>query len=118
MKNGDIAGLGAYCAEPGLISVVMEDDAKYLVMTDRGEEKARTGLTAETVFLRMDCNFETDTATFFYSPDDEAWTQLGGDFRRIYNLVHFMGNRVAIYSYATQSPGGYVDVDFFRYTRF
>jgi arabinoxylan arabinofuranohydrolase len=33
----------------------------------------------------------------------------------IYNLVHFMGNRFAIYNYATKTAGGYVDIDFFNY---
>jgi hypothetical protein len=28
-----------------------------------------------------------------------------------------MGNRFGIFNYATQTPGGYVDVDFFEYSR-
>ncbi|MDR1406787.1 MAG: glycoside hydrolase 43 family protein [Tannerella sp.] len=117
MKAGDVAGLGAFCAEPGLISVIREDDAKFIVMTDRGEEKARTPLTANTVFLRMDCDFTTDNATFYYSADNKNWTRLGPEFHMIYNLVHFMGNRFAIYNYATTTAGGYVDIDFFNYTK-
>lgn len=117
MKEGDVAGLGAYCAEPGLISVVMENGKKYLIMTDRGEEKERKELTQDHIYLRMDCDFNTDKANFFYSPDNKEWTGLGSEFRMIYNLVHFMGNRFAIYNYATQTPGGYVDIDFFEYAR-
>lgn len=117
MKNGDIAGLGAYCAEPGLISVVMENGEKHLVMTDRGEEKERKELTQNTIFLRMDCDFTTDIATFYYSLDNTDWIRLGTEFKMIYNLKHFMGNRFAIYNYATESPGGYVDIDFFAYSK-
>jgi arabinoxylan arabinofuranohydrolase len=117
MRNGDIAGLGAFCAEPGLIQVVMEEGRKSVVMTDRGEEKDRAALHANTVYLRMDCDFNTDTATFYYSPDNKNWTQLGTKFHMIYNLVHFMGNRFAIYNYATKEPGGYVDIDFFNYNK-
>lgn len=117
MKDGDIAGLGAYCAEPGLISVVMENDKKYIVMTDRNEEKARTELKQNIIYLRMDCDFNTDKADFFYSLDRKDWQKLGTEFKMIYNLVHFMGNRFAIYNYATKSAGGYVDVDFFEYSR-
>lgn len=117
MKDGDVAGLGAFCAEPGLISVVMENGKKYLIMTDRGEEKERKELTQNKVFLKMDCDFTTDNANFYYSLDNTAWMKLGTEFHMIYNLVHFMGNRFAIYNYATQTPGGYVDVDFFEYTK-
>lgn len=119
MKDGDVAGLGAYCAEPGLISVVMEGKKKYLVMTDRGEEKARVELKKKRVYLRMDCDFNpnVDKANFYYSQDNKKWTKLGTEFQMIYNLVHFMGNRFAIYNYATKSSGGFVDVDFFRYNR-
>ncbi|MDL2220986.1 glycoside hydrolase 43 family protein [Parabacteroides sp. OttesenSCG-928-N08] len=117
MKEGDVAGMGAFCAEPGLISVVMEGGEKQLVMTDRGEEKERKPLIKEQLFLRMDCDFTSDIATFFYSYDKTTWHRLGSDFKMIYNLVHFMGNRFAIYNYATQSPGGYVDIDRFEYMR-
>lgn len=117
MKDGDIAGLGAYCAEPGLISVVMEGNKKYLVMTDRDQEKARVDLSVDKIYLRMDCDFNTDNANFFYSVDKENWIQLGTEFHMIYNLKHFMGNRFAIYNYATKAAGGYVDVDYFEYAK-
>jgi arabinoxylan arabinofuranohydrolase len=117
MRSGDVAGLGAFCAEPGLISVVMEGDEKFIVMTDRGEEKGRAPLHGDAVYLRMSCDFSTDKATFHYNLDGKRWTQLGVEFHMIYNLVHFMGNRIAIYCYATEAPGGYVDVDFFSYTK-
>ncbi|MDR1557116.1 MAG: glycoside hydrolase 43 family protein [Tannerellaceae bacterium] len=117
MKEGDVAGLGAFCAEPGLISVRMESAGKFLVMTDRDEEKGRIRCTGNRVYLRMDCDFRTDKATFRYSFDQESWTRLGTEFRMIYNLVHFMGNRFAIYNYATKAAGGYVDIDFFNYIK-
>jgi arabinoxylan arabinofuranohydrolase len=119
MKEGDTAGLGAFCAEPGLLSVVMEADGrKSVVMTDRGVEKGRFALHSDTVYLRMDCDFRTDRATFYYRPADHAaWVQVGGEFQMIYNLVHFMGNRFALYNYATKTSGGYVDIDFFHYNK-
>jgi arabinoxylan arabinofuranohydrolase len=119
MKDGDIAGLGAYCSEPGLISVMMEGDKKFLVMTDRGTEKERVELNKKKVYLRLDCDFtiRKDIATFYYSFNNKDWTKLGEDFKMVFNLRHFMGNRFAIYNYATKTDGGYVDVDFFEYSR-
>jgi arabinoxylan arabinofuranohydrolase len=119
MKDGDIAGLSAYCADPGAISVNMQGDKKYLVMTDRGEEKERVELTGNVVYLRLDCDFNggADQAGFFYSLDNKEWMRLGTDFHMVFNLKHFMGNRFGIFNYATKAPGGYVDMDFFEYKR-
>jgi arabinoxylan arabinofuranohydrolase len=117
MKNGDVAGLGTFCSEPGLISVVMENGGKFIVMTDRGEEKARAPLTENTIYLHIDCDFNTDKANFYYSLNSQNRTPIGPEFQMIYNLAHFMGNRLAIYNYATKTTGGYVDVDFFNYTK-
>jgi arabinoxylan arabinofuranohydrolase len=116
MQNGDVAGFGVFCAEPGLVSVVMQD-GKYIVMTDRGEEKDRVALTQNTVYFRIDCDFSVDMAQFYYSLDNIKWTRTGSEFHMTYNLVHFMGNRFAIYNYATTASGGYTDIDFFNYIK-
>lgn len=42
MKDGDRAGLAAYRSERGAISVVMDGDRKFLVMSDRQFENACT----------------------------------------------------------------------------
>lgn len=34
-----------------------------------------------------------------------------------YDLKNFVGNRFAIFNYATELLGGYVDVDYFRFKR-
>lgn len=119
MKEGDVAGLSVYCDEPGMLSVLMEGKNRYLVMSDRLVEKERIALKGKKVLLRVDCDFDQgrDKATFYYSYDAKNWTKIGTEFQMIYNLRHFMGNRLAIYNFATKSTGGYVDVDFFDYTR-
>lgn len=119
MQDGDVAGLSAYCSEPGIISVSMEGEKKYLTMTDRNVEKERVELAEDTVYLRLDCDFNngTDKANFYYSPDGREWKKLGTEFQMVYNLKHFMGNRFGIFNYATKAPGGYVDVDSFEYER-
>ncbi len=119
MLDGDRAGLSAYCSEPGIISVQQEGDKKYLVMIDRDTEKQRVELTRDIVYLRLDCDFNngTDKAKFYYSLDNSNWLLLGTEFQMVYNLKHFMGNRFGIFNYATKTPGGYIDIDFFEYTR-
>lgn len=119
MKDGDVAGLGAFNGEPGLISIVKEGKKKYLLMTDRNIGKEKIELKQNIVYLRVDCDFNIgiDRAKFYYSLDNEKWIQLGNEFQMIYYTNHFMGIRFAIYNYATKISGGYVDVDFFKYNK-
>ena len=117
MKDGDCAGLAAFCSEPGTLTVVQENGKKFLIMTDRGVEKARVELKKDKVYLKMDCDFTTDNAVFSYSLNDKQWEQLGGKFHMIFSMAHFTGNKFAIFNYATKNAGGYVDIDFFRYDK-
>lgn len=117
MNDGDRTGLAAFCSEPGTISVEKEGGKKYLVMTDRNMEKARRELNQDIVYLKMECDFTTDNAVFSYSLDDSNWMPLGDKFHMIFSMMHFTGNKFAIFNYATQRAGGYVDVDFFRYEK-
>ena len=117
MRQGDCAGLAIYCSEPGTLTIRREEAATTLSMTDRGEVVDAVTLHADCVWLRAECDFVTDKARFLFSCDGESWQPLGGEFRMIYNLVHFMGNRFAIFNYATEAAGGWVDVDSFTYER-
>lgn len=119
MNDGDVAGLAAFNGEPGLISIVKEGKKKYIVMTDRKLEKERIELKQNKVYLRLDCDFNinVDKARFYYSLDNKNWTQLGTEFQMVYYTKHFMGIRFAIYNYATKISGGYIDIDFFKYSK-
>lgn len=117
MKDGDCTGLATFCSAPGTITVLQENGKKYLAMTDRSVEKARVELNQNQIYLKMDCDFTTDDATFSYSLDDKEWKQLGDKFHMIFSMEHFTGNKFAIFNHATKTAGGYVDVDFFRYDK-
>ena len=117
MLDGDRAGLAVFCSEPGTVSVVKEHGKKYIIMTDRENEVSRIEFKGDRIYLRIDCIFGEDNATFHYSEDDRNWVQIGGEFHMVFNVVHFTGNKFAIFYYAEENPGGYVDVDFFRYSR-
>lgn len=120
MKNGDIAGLGALQANYGYVGVKMEDGQKYIVMVnaDGGEAKEVESIPIDQnrVYLRTDFNFyqHADDADFYYSLDGTTWNKIGNTLNMSYTMPHFMGYRFAIFNYATQSAGGYVDVDYFH----
>jgi Beta-xylosidase len=135
MKNGDCAGFAAFNGNSGLLTVKMENSKKILVMETNsvqldGKTKAVTGvdeqemeridLNQNIIYLKIetDFNLRKDLAYFYYSLDNENWQSIGKPFKMIFDYRRlFMGTRFAIFNYATQSLGGYVDVDFFNYDK-
>lgn len=122
MKDGDFAGLALLQRKYGLVGVKCKDDVKSIVMVsaETGEpvELARVPLSQKIVYLKADCNFHdrADSATFFYSLDGQSWTAIGDPLHMEYTLPHFMGYRYSLFNYATETPGGYVDFDYFHIT--
>ena len=120
MKNGDFAGLGALQRRYGFVGVTKSADGKSIVMvsaeTERPVELERITLEQDVIYLRIDCDYRdrVDTARFFYSLDGEQWTAIGKPLKMAYTLPHFMGYRFALFNFATQEVGGFVDFDFFK----
>ena len=120
MKDGDYAGLGALQSRYGFVGVNKSNGNKSIVMVDTTsgtpQETTRIGLFQDRVYFRIDMNFsnQTDQAKFYYSLDGNNWTAIGNTLRMTYDLKHFMGYRFALFNYATQSTGGYVDFDYYR----
>ncbi|QEY16486.1 beta-xylosidase [Cellvibrio sp. KY-GH-1] len=120
MKDGDYAGLGALQSRYGFVGVNKSNGNKSIVMVDTTsgtpQEITRIGLFQDRVYFRIDMNFlnQTDQAKFYYSLDGNNWTVIGNTLRMTYDLKHFMGYRFALFNYATQSTGGYVDFDYYR----
>ena len=137
MKDGDRAGLTAFNGDSGVLTVkkngkklTLEMSEQKVSLTDR--EKAVTDvaekviesipLSSKKLWLRLDGDFQPghhDVANFFYSLDGEQWTQIGTkNYRMVFDYRRFfMGSKFAIFNYATKKAGGYVDVDFFRYSK-
>lgn len=135
MKEGDVAGLSAFNGDAALLSVKMADGKKQLIMSTESvsltnKEKLVTGVKCEVkeivalkqrqqvIYLRIEGDFRLnhDLASCFYSLDGKEWRKIGTDFKMSYDYRRlFMGSRFAIFNYATQSEGGYVDVDYFNY---
>lgn len=120
MKNGDLAGIAAFQKNYGIVGVKMSEGNKSIVMVNAGdgspEEVATLPLDQKNVYLKISMDYQNrkDEATFYYSLDGEEWTQLGNILQMSYTLPHFMGYRFALFNYATENPGGFVDFDWFR----
>ena len=135
MKDGDRAGLSAFNDHAGVLEVAREGGTFILSMKEEDVEldkdkrvtdtQAKVCGTvdlgkAETVYLRVDGDFRLgkDIATFYYSLDGKDWTRIGSDFKMRFDFrKFFMGTKFGIFNYATKTAGGYVDVDYFRYSK-
>ncbi|MCF7668969.1 MAG: glycoside hydrolase 43 family protein [Verrucomicrobia bacterium] len=120
MKNGDFAGLALLQKKYGLVGVKKSDGAKSIVMvsaeTGEAVELESVPLSQNTIYLKAKCDFRNraDVAYFYYSLDGKSWKPIGEQLKMEYTLPHFMGYRFGLFNYATKTPGGYVDFDYFH----
>lgn len=137
MKEGDVAGFSAFNSDSAVLGVEMKDGVRTLVLTEesvrlhpRNKEVldvkknviAEVPLKKDRIWLRIDADFRPgdtrDMAKFWYSLDGKEWTRIGDDYRMRFDWQRFfMGTKFAIFNYATQEAGGYVDVDWFDYRK-
>lgn len=119
IKDGDYAGLSMMQYQSGLIGIRKEGSRNYIFMSDGTQdgamtERASKEISQSTVYLRVQADFETNKASFYYSLNGFDWNSFGNDMTMTYDLKNFVGNRFAIFNYATKQAGGYVDIDYFR----
>lgn len=118
MKDGDFAGLGLLQKNFGQIGVRVHNGSKAIIFVDAAtgsiNETAPIALKQDRIYFKVVCNFENrkDTAQFYYSLDGKNWNSIGKSLKMTYTIPHFMGYRFALFNYATQQIGGYVDVDY------
>ena len=137
MKDGDFAGLCAFQEKYGQIGVKQRNGQRSIVYQYRDGERAplevawpnglerlekwytlkeeHAELKQEKVWLRIIFRFDSwksgvETAEFWYSTDGENYVQLGEPLDLFFSLSVFVGVRVGIFSYNTETAdGGYAD---------
>jgi len=120
MKEGDFAGLALLQKKFGQVGVMLDDGAASVVMVSaqsgRPVVEENVPLKQKRVFLKAECDFRNmaDRGYFFYSLDGRTWIPIGTSLEMEYSMPHFMGYRFGLFNYATRTPGGYVDFDWFR----
>ena len=120
MKDGDYAGIAAFQKNYGFVGVKCAGNSKEVVMVRYGatapEEVQSIPLTQNRVYLKIECDFKnrSDKAYFYYSTDGKEWSPIGKPLQMSYTIPHFMGYRFALFNFATKTPGGFVDFDYFR----
>jgi beta-xylosidase len=120
MKEGDFAGLALLQRKFGQVGVKFINGIKTIVMVNaqsgKPVEVESVPFKQKTAYLKAECNFteKADVANFFYSLDGKTWTPIGSQLKMEYSMPHFMGYRYGLFNYATKTPGGFVDFDFFH----
>lgn len=135
LNDGDRAGMAAFNGHSGVLAVSKQGQQLWLTVTNETvnlspkehlvtsvdtQQQARVAIKGGRIFLRIDADFNAgkDIATFYYSSNGREWTQIGGEFKMKFDYQRlFMGTRFALFYYATQQLGGYVEMDNFCYTR-
>ena len=136
MSEGDVSGLSAFNGHSAILEISKENNSKYLIMStnvvnlsadnkevisvDRTEHE-KIKLATEVIYLKIkgDFNLGKDIATCYYSLDNKNWNKIGVDFKMQFDYKKlFMGSKFMIFNYATKNLGGFVDVDWFNYTKF
>ena len=137
MKDGDVAGFSAFNSDATMLSITKANGKLYLTM---GEENvtldnrtkaitdvekntfARKRLRKSRIYLRIEGDFrpgpDKDIVKFQYSLDNRKWHRIGPDCRTSFDWQRFfMGTKFAIFNYTTADEGGFIDVEWFRYSK-
>lgn len=128
MKAGDYAGLCAMADQYAMVGVLCDEDGKRHIYQANGlfresfdtpNEVVETPLAeGQEVYLKIAYTFKSgssDNALFYYSLDGVNWNAIGERFPLGFSTATtFMGTRTWLFHYATETAGGYVDIDYYR----
>ena len=115
MKPGDVAGLALLNMPYAWIGVERGPDGLTIARFDRITEKTdRTPVKNSRLWLRAECNFDTEQALLSYSVDGKKFTGIGAGFAMVFQLQTFQGVRYGLFHYNSGgAPGGYADFESF-----
>lgn len=136
MKDGDIAGFSAFNGDAGVVKIVKDGkkvfvvaDSQNVELTDKEKKVTKVDVTEsyrqqlrkqKEIYFRIDANFlpGKDVADFYYSTDGKDWVKVLEGYKMIFDYRRFfMGSKFAIFNYATKKTSGYVDIDWFNYSK-
>ena len=107
LKDGDIAGLALLNYPYAWIGITRADMRYELRLFDQRTNRIETKpLSTTRVWLRIQCNFDTEFAQFSYSVDGKIFLPLGTEVIMAFQLKTFQGVRFALFNYNTQGVEG------------
>ena len=116
MQDGDTAGLALLNQPYAWIGLVKKADSLQIAVYDQVTGKTTNNdVKSSHLWLRAECNFDTEKAVFRWSDDGRTFSPLGDPFPMIFQLKTFQGVRYGLFNYSIskENAGGYVDFDNF-----
>jgi hypothetical protein len=113
LKPGDVAGLALFNRPYAWIGIERTTEEFTLVKLDEvNGETIRVPMGQNRIWLRADCDFLKNTATFQYSADGKTFSAIGQPHTMAYGLITFQGVRYSLFAYNTQAGAGAGFADF------
>ncbi len=107
LRDGDVAGLALFNRPYAWIGVERVDGKTRIArFDDLTERTQRRELDATKIWLRADCDFITERATFSYSVDGRNYLPLGEPFTMVFQLGTFQGIRYSLFAFNTAGGNG------------
>jgi hypothetical protein len=113
MTDTQRAGLSLFGVKVPWVGVVREEGANYLTYSNAGEETRIAKIDAGAVVLRAVVK-EDQTVQFSYALNEKGPFTKVGPITPLAKFSWWKGSRPAVFTYAKQGAGGYIDVDWFR----
>ncbi len=116
MRDGDVAGLALFNRPYAWIGVERVGGKTRVTQFDDQAERAQSrDIDATKIWLRADCDFITERATFSYSLDGKNYQPLGEPFTMVFQLGTFQGIRYSLFAYNNAGGnGGTASFDSFK----
>ncbi len=103
LKSGDVAGLALLNFPYAWIGINCSNNGYEIQQFDqRTNIFERIKFNLKKIWLRVECNFDTEFAWFSYSTDGKTFSPLGEKFIMAYQLKTFQGVRFALFNYNTK----------------
>jgi hypothetical protein len=107
LQPGDVAGLALLNKPYAWIGIERDDKGFTIVQFNEYTSKTeRAAMTGNTLWLKADCDYLTETAQFSYSLDGKQFMPLGEPFEMVYQLTTFQGIRYSLFAYNSPIPYG------------
>lgn len=120
LKDGDVAGLGNINVPCSWVGITKNGNETSIRCFWQGTNDTITALSSkdpkafQTVWLRLNGDFDNDKARYAYSLDGKTFTDIGPEMRLSYQLCTFQGSRTALFAFNHRGKsGGYALFDNF-----
>lgn len=113
LQPGDVAGLALFGRPYSWLGVEHSAQGRQLMLFDeQTNEHTRIPLTAERVWLRVECDFISERAHFSYALDGKSFAPIGPERAMLFQLLTFQGMRYGLFNFNRAGlAGGYADFD-------